>query len=151
MGGRWPVGFAGAQNSGVAEIVRQTPGSIGYLDLTYALQNQVAMDRVRNAAGVFVEPKLSGLTAAAAAKAAETAADLRVSLVDAPGRDSYPIAYYTWLIVPARLHETAKGHALAKFLRWMTAAGEANAASLGYAPLPAEIAATARQQADRLR
>jgi phosphate transport system substrate-binding protein len=151
LGGRWLVGLAGAQNAGVAEIVRQTPGSIGYLDLTYALQNQVALDRVRNGAGVFVEPKLIALTAAAAAKAAQTPADLRVSLVDAPGRDSYPIAFYTWLIAPARLHEAGKARALAEFLGWMTATGEASAASLGYAPLPPEIAARAKQQAARLQ
>jgi phosphate transport system substrate-binding protein len=138
------VGVAGAQNAGVCEVVKLTPYSIGYVDLSYALRNRVPANRVRNRAGVFIEPTLSSLTAAA--MAAETPSDFRTSLVDASSLAAYPIASYTWFIVPSRLNESAKKHALFEFLSWMLAAGQTYAAPNGYAPLPKEIIAREQRQ-----
>ncbi len=148
---RWPVGLAGAQNAGVFELVKQSPYSIGYVDVSYALQNRVAANRVRNRSGVFIEPTLSSLTAAADAKSAETPADLRSFLVDASGPAAYPIASYTWFLVPGRFNEPAKRHALFEFLSWMLAAGQTYTARCGYAPLPKAIVAREQRQLSLVR
>jgi phosphate transport system substrate-binding protein len=137
----WPVGLGGKGNEGVAGLVKQTPNSIGYVELIYALQNKLPYGDMRNRAGVFVRASLESVTAAAAAASKNMPADFRVSITDAAAKEAYPIASFTWLLVPARITDATKGEAIKKFLSWMLADGQGFAAPLGYAPLPAEVVA----------
>lgn len=132
----WPVGIGGKGNEGVAGTIKQTPGSIGYVELAYALQNNLPYALVKNKAGKFVEPTLETTTAAAAGAAAAMPADLRVSLTDPPGENAYPIAGYTYLLVYKDQKEKTKGEALARFLWWALHDGQKWAQDLFYAPLP---------------
>jgi phosphate transport system substrate-binding protein len=137
----WPVGLGGKGNEGVAGLIRQTPDSIGYVELIYAQQTKLPVASVRNRAGSFVEPTLDSVTAAAAAAAANMPADFRVSITDAVAPDAYPIASFTWLLIPTRIEDPAKGKAITSFLEWMLADGQKYAKDLGYAPLPASVIA----------
>jgi phosphate transport system substrate-binding protein len=134
---RWPAGLGAKGNEGVAGLVRQTPNSIGYVELVYALQNKMAYGKVRNAAGVFVKADLKSVTAAAAS--AEMPDDFRVSVTNPPGKDAYPIASFTWLLVPSKFQNAQKRAAITAFLRWMLTDGQKLAEPLGYAPLPAAV------------
>ncbi len=137
----WPVGIGAKGNEGVAGQVKQTPGGIGYVELAYAVQNKLPYAYMKNQAGQFVEPSLESTTAAAAGSAANMPADLRVSIVNAPGEKSYPIAGYTYILVYKDQQDPAKGKALVDFLWWGTHDGEQYATDLLYAPLPKEVVA----------
>ena len=135
----WPVGLGGKGNEGVAGLIQQTPNAIGYVELIYALQNKLSYADVRNKAGEFVRPSVESVTAAAAAASANMPPDFRVSITDPPGKDAYPIASFTWLLVPTRFTDATKGAAIKKFLGWMLNEGQSLASPLHYAPLPASV------------
>jgi len=135
----WPVGGSGDGNEGVADAVAQTPDSIGYVEFIYALQHQLSYGWVRNGAGQFVQANLTTVPAAAADFAASIRDDFRVSIANAPGRDSYPIASFTYLLVPDQFQDPAKRKLLSDFLVWMLTSGQKQCAALGYAALPPEI------------
>src|SRR2546427_2541415 len=137
----WPIGLGGKGNEGVAGLVKQTPNSIGYVELIYAIQNKMLYGKVRNRSGKFVQATLESVTAAAAAAAEKMPEDFRVSITDPAGADAYPIASFTWLLVPARIKSAEKGAAIKKFLAWMLADGQPLTAPLNYAPLPASVIA----------
>jgi phosphate transport system substrate-binding protein len=141
---KWPIGLGQKGNEGVAGSLRQMPGSIGYVELIYAVQNNIAYGSVRNAAGVFLKASLEGVTAAAAS-APKMPADFRVSITNAPGNDAYPIASFTWLLIPAQSKDAAKGKILADFLSWMVADGQKMTSALAYAPLPDNVAAKVKE------
>jgi phosphate transport system substrate-binding protein len=136
---KWPVGLGGKGNEGVAGQVKQTPGSIGYVELAYAKQNKLPYANVRNAAGRYVTPTIGSVTAAAAGMKLPKNTDYRVSIVNAPGNDSYPISSMTWILVYQNQLDRAKGQKLVEFLRWAYTSGEKSAESLDYAPLPAAM------------
>jgi phosphate transport system substrate-binding protein len=137
---KWPLGLGGKGNEGVAGYVRQMQGAIGYVELIYALQNNIAYGSVRNLSGSFVKGSLDSVTAAAAS-APKMPADFRVSITNAPGKDAYPIASFTWLLIPAQSKDPAKGKILADFLGWMVTDGQKMTTALAYAPLPDNVAA----------
>ncbi len=141
---KWPIGLGQKGNEGVAGSLRQMPGSIGYVELIYAVQNNIPYGSVRNAAGVFLKASLEGVTAAAAS-APKMPADFRVSITNAPGKDAYPIASFTWLLIPAQSKDAAKGKILADFLSWMVADGQKMTSALAYAPLPENVAAKVKE------
>lgn len=132
----WPVGLGGKGNEGVTGIVKQTPDSIGYVELIYALSNKLPFADVKNQAGDFVKPSLQSVTAAAAGYAREMPADFRVVITNAPGADAYPISGMTWLLVYEKQKDPAKGKKLVEFLKWMMHDGQKFAPELDYAPLP---------------
>lgn len=137
---KWPLGMGGKGNEGVAGMIRQLPGAIGYVELIYAVQNNIPYGSVRNSAGNFVKASLEGVTAAAAS-APKMPADFRVSITNAPGKDAYPISSFTWLLIPAQSKDAAKGKILADFLNWMVTDGQKMTSALAYAPLPDNVAA----------
>ena len=136
---KWPVGLGGKGNEGVAGMIRQMQGGIGYIELIYAVQNKIDYGSVRNAAGTFVKASLESVTAAAAS-AKTMPADFRVSITNAPGKDAYPISSFTWLLIPEKSKEASKGKILADFLTWMVDDGQKMTAELSYAPLPENVA-----------
>jgi phosphate transport system substrate-binding protein len=138
---RWPAGLGAKGNEGVAGLVKQTPDSIGYVELIYAVQNRMPYGRVRNAAGQFVKPDLASVTAAAAGASASMPADFRVSITNAPGKAAYPISSFTWLLVPTTIPDAAKKKTLVEFLRWMLGPGQKLTETLSYAPLPKNVVA----------
>ena len=142
---KWPVGLGGKGNEGVAGMVRQMPGAIGYIELIYAVQNNIPYGVVKNAAGNFVKASLESVTAAAAS-VQNMPADFRVSITNAPGKDAYPISSFTWLLIPVRSKDAAKGKILADFLNWMVDDGQKVTAQLTYAPLPQNIAAKVKAE-----
>jgi phosphate transport system substrate-binding protein len=135
----WPVGVGGQGNEGVAGLVMQSPGTIGYVELAYALQNKIAYGAVQNAAGEFVSASPEALTAAAAGAAASIPADFRISITNAPGKGAYPIASFTWLLVYQNPKDKAQAKAMVDFLRWALTDGQKDCAGLGYAPLPPSV------------
>jgi phosphate transport system substrate-binding protein len=135
---KWPVGLGGKGNEGVAGMIRQMQGSIGYIELIYAVQNKIPYGEVKNAAGNFVKASLESVTAAAGS-VKSMPADFRVSITNAPGKDSYPISSFTWLLIPAQSKDPAKGKILADFLNWMVNDGQKMTSDLSYAPLPANV------------
>lgn len=145
---RWPVGLGAKGNEGVAGQVKQTPGSIGYVELAYARQNGLAVAAVANSAGDFVTPSVEAVTAAAAGAARNLAptTDYRVSIVNAPGKGAYPISSFTWILVYERQKDSVKARKLVDFLNWALTEGEAHAAPLDYAPLPESMAARLKER-----
>jgi phosphate transport system substrate-binding protein len=141
---KWPVGLGGKGNEGVAGQIRQLPGAIGYVELIYAVQNKIPYGVVKNAAGEYVKASLDSVTAAAAS-VKSMPADFRVSITNAPGKDSYPISSFTWLLIPQTSKDPAKGKILADFLVWMVDQGQKETAALTYAPLPANVAAKVKE------
>ena len=137
----WPVGLGGAQNAGVAGLVKQTEGSIGYVELIYALQSKESYGEVQNAAGEFVTATLAGVSTAAAAAAANMPDDFRVSITDAKGKGAYPIASFTWLLVPSKIADPAKKKVIVDFLKWMVGDGQNLTEALSFAKLPKEVVA----------
>jgi phosphate transport system substrate-binding protein len=135
----WPVGLGGKGNEGVSGLVKQTAGSIGYVELIYAEQNKITHGAVRNAAGEFVTASTAGVTAAAAGVSANMPDDFRVSITDAPGKGAYPISSFTWLLVPTKIADPAKRRAITDFLKWMLTDGQKMAEALHYAPLPKAV------------
>jgi phosphate transport system substrate-binding protein len=142
----WPVGLGGKGNEGVTGQVKQTPNTIGYVELAYAVQNKLPVALVKNASGNFVEPSLEAVTAAAAESLPTTPPDLRVSITNAGGANAYPISSYTYILAYKDQKNAAKGKALVDFLWWGIHDGEAFAKDLQYAPLPAEIVRRAEAQ-----
>jgi phosphate transport system substrate-binding protein len=136
----WPVGLGGKGNEGVSGLVKQTPGSIGYVELIYATQNGIDYASVKNKAGKFVKATVEGVTAAAAGAAKSMPKDYRVSITDAPGAKAYPISTFTWLLVYPKNPE-GKGAEIKAFMRWMLKDGQKMAPALGYAPLPESVKA----------
>ncbi|MBO0799535.1 MAG: phosphate ABC transporter substrate-binding protein PstS, partial [Blastocatellia bacterium] len=139
----WPVGVGAKGNEGVTGQVKQTPYSVGYVELIYAQQNNLAFASVQNAAGEFVKPSFESVTAAAAAAAATIPDDLRVSITNPSGKDAYPISSFTYMLVYKEQTDEAKGKELVNFLWWAIHDGQAMAKGLGYAPLPPEVVAKA--------
>ena len=136
----WPVGVGGKGNEGVAGLIRQLPGSLGYIELIYALQNQISFGDVKNPAGNYVRASIEGVTEAAAS-IKEMPADYRVSITNAPGKHAYPISSFTWLLVPLQSPDPAKGKVLRDLLNWIVTSGESEAPALSYAPLPKNVVA----------
>ena len=136
----WPVGLGGKGNEGVSGQVQQTPNSIGYVELIFAVQNKMKTGKVKNAAGVYVEASLAGVTAAAASSK-EMPDDFRVSITNAPGKDAYPISSFTWLLVPEKIADPAKDKAIKDFVKWMVTDGQTMTTALAYAPLPKSVVA----------
>jgi phosphate transport system substrate-binding protein len=143
---RWPVGLGAKGNEGLTGQVKNTPNTIGYVELAYAVQNKLPVANIKNAAGAFVEPTIESVTAAAAASAGSTPEDLRVSITNAAGPTAYPIASYTYILVYKNQRGAAKGKALVDFLWWGIHDGEAFAKDLQYAPLPADIVTRAESK-----
>jgi phosphate transport system substrate-binding protein len=137
----WPVGLGGKGNEGVTGLIKQTPNSIGYVELIYAAQNNIPYGAVKNKSGVFVKADLKGVSAAAAGMAKDMPADFRVSITDPPGKDAYPICSFTWLLIPQKISDSAKRDSIKGFLKWMLADGQGYAEQLDYAKLPKEIVA----------
>ncbi len=135
----WPVGLGGKGNEGVAGQVKQIDGSIGYVELAYAVKNKLPYASLKNKAGNFIVPSLESVTAAAMSEAKKMPEDLRVSITDAAGKDSYPISGFTWLLIYKDQKDEAKAKALVNFLKWAFKEGEAFAPALYYAPLPKEV------------
>jgi phosphate transport system substrate-binding protein len=131
--------WANGPGKGVAGMIRQMQGGIGYIELIYAVQNKIDYGLVRNAAGTFIKASLESVTAAAAS-AKSMPADFRVSITNAPGKDAYPISSFTWLLIPEKSKDAAKGKILANFLTWMVDDGQKMTADLTYAPLPENVA-----------
>ena len=144
----WPVGRAANGNEGAAEMVKEIGGSIGYVEFIYALKNHLSFGKVRNQNGEFVAASL-GSIGIAAGKAAAMGEDLKVSIVNAPGAGAYPIASFTWLVVPSRDLDGGRREALTGFLKWMTGPGQLQAAALGYLALPRDV--VSREEAQLLR
>src|ERR1700690_1726640 len=136
---KWPGGLGGKGNEGVAGQVRQLQGSIGYVELIYAVENKITYGSVKNAAGNFVKASLDGVTEAAASAPAMPA-DFRVSITNAPGKTAYPISSFTWLLIPEQAKDQNKGKIIADFLAWMVNDGQKMTNQLSYAPLPANVA-----------
>jgi len=135
----WPVGIGAERNEGVADTVRRTPNSIGYVEFIYALQHELNFAAMQNSSGDYVKADLDSVTAAA--KSARTGSDdFRVSITNATGTHVYPIATFTWLLVSTVIRDPARRAALRDLLRWMLTAGQRQCSSLGYAPLPASMA-----------
>jgi phosphate transport system substrate-binding protein len=135
----WPVGLGGKGNEGVSGQVKGQPGALGYVELAYAVKNNMPVGSIKNANGKFVEPTIASTTAAAAGAARSMPDDFRVSLTNAPGDDAYPVASFTWLLVYKDQPNEAKGRALSKFLWWMSHDGQKFADDLLYAPLPSPV------------
>jgi phosphate transport system substrate-binding protein len=135
----WPVGVGGKGNEGVSGLVTQTPGSIGYVELIYALQNHISYGVVQNLAGEFVKASVESVTAAAAAAASQMPADFRVSITNAPGKGVYPISSFTWLLLYENPKDKAQAKTMLDFVQWALTDGQKFCADLGYAPLPASV------------
>ena len=135
----WPVGLGGKGNEGVTGQIKNTPNTLGYVELVYAIQNKLPVAHIKNAAGSFVEPTIDAVTAAAAASVASTPEDLRVSITNAQGATAYPISSYTYILVYKNQKDSAKGKALVEYLWWALHDGEKHAPNLHYATLPDEI------------
>src|SRR5580658_1141207 len=135
----WPVGVGGKGNEGVAGLIRQLPGAIGYVELIYALQNKITFGSIKNAAGNWVKGSIDGVTEAAAS-VKSMPADFRISITNAPGANAYPISSFTYLLVPSHPTDAAKEKVLKDMLSWIIKSGESEAAGLSYAPLPQSVA-----------
>jgi phosphate transport system substrate-binding protein len=150
---KWPTGLGAKGNEGVSGQVKQTVGSIGYMELAYAKQNNIPVAWVQDAAGEFVEPTIESISAAAAGAIASLPpdTDYRVSIVNAPGTNAYPISSFTWLLVSEQQADAEKGRKLVDFLRWMYGTGQASAASLHYAPLPPVLVERLTERLSRIK
>ena len=137
----WPVGLGGKGNEGVAGLVKQTPGSIGYVELIYALQNRIAYGAVKNSDGEYIKASIAGVKAAAAAAASQMPADFRVSITNASGKETYPISSFTWLLLYESPKDKEKSRAMVDFMKWALTDGQKFAADMGYAPLPESVVA----------
>src|SRR5215470_2735129 len=135
----WPTGVGGKGNEGVSGLVRQTPGSLGYVELIYALQNRISYGSVQNMGGEFVKASVAAVTAAANEAASKMPADFRVSITNAPGKGVYPISSFTWLLLYENPKDKAQSKAMVDFVKWALTDGQKFAPDLGYAPLPAEV------------
>jgi phosphate transport system substrate-binding protein len=135
----WPIGLGGKGNEGVTGLIKQTPGSIGYVELIYALQNNIPFGSVQNANGKYVKASLAGVTAAAAGSAKSMPDDFRVSITNAPGDTAYPISSFTWLLIPDQIKDASKRDAIKEFVKWMLTDGQGYNEGLAYAKLPKPV------------
>jgi phosphate transport system substrate-binding protein len=135
----WPVGVGGKGNEGVAGLVRQLPGAIGYVELIYALQNKITFGEVKNAAGNWQKASIEGVTEAAAS-VKQMPGDYRVSITNAPGKDAYPISSFTYMLIPLKSADAAKGKVIKDMMSWIVKSGESEVSALSYAPLPQNVA-----------
>jgi phosphate transport system substrate-binding protein len=135
----WPVGVGGKGNEGVAGLVKQTPGAIGYVELIYAIQNKISYGSVQNQEGEFVSASLDSVTAAASAAAKAMPSDFRVSITNAPGKGVYPISSFTWLLFYENPSDKARAKIMLDFMKWALTSGQKFAPELGYAPVPAAV------------
>jgi phosphate transport system substrate-binding protein len=147
----WPTGIGGKGNEGVSGLVSQTPGSIGYVELIYALQTKLTFGTVQNPNGEFVKASPASVTAAAAGAAANMPADFRVSITNAPGAGAYPISSFTWLLLFEDPTDKAQSKVMVDFLKWALADGQALATELGYAPLPADVVKMELAQLEKVK
>lgn len=145
----WPAGLGAKGNEGVAGLVKQTPNAVGYVELVYAIQNKMAYGQVRNQAGDFVKANLESVTAAAAA--VKMPPDFRVSITDPAGKGAYPIASFTWLIIPSSIPNPQKRAGVTQFLHWMLDEGQKIAPALNYAPLPEPVIAMEKEMIARVK
>jgi len=146
----WPAGLGGKGNEGVSGMVKQTEGSVGYVELIYAVSNKMSYGSVQNAAGTFIKGSLESVTAAAASMKAMPE-DFRVSITNAPGKDAYPISSFTWLLAPAEWADATKEKAFVDFLNWMVDKGQTMTSALDYAPLPKNIAAKVKARIKEIK
>ncbi len=146
----WPKGIGAVHNEGVAAMVRQLPGTIGYVELIYALQNKISFGYIKNAAGTWVKGSIAGTTEAAAS-VKTMPADYRVSITNAPGKTAYPISSFTWLLIPNPAPDAVKGKVIKDFLNWMLDHGESEVGALYYAPLPDSVIAKVRATIAQLK
>src|SRR5216683_6732399 len=137
----WPVGLGGKGNEGVSALVQQTPGSLGYVELIYAIQNHMPYGKVKNSSGEFVKADLASVSAAAAAAAKFIPDDFRVSITNPEGKAAYPIASFTWLLIPSKFSDSTKRDVVKDFLKWALTDGQQYAEALSYAKLPKEVIA----------
>jgi phosphate transport system substrate-binding protein len=135
----WPVGVGGKGNEGVSGLVKQQPGSIGYVELIYALQNKIDYGSVQNAAGEFVRSSIDSVTTAAAAAASAMPKDFRVSITNAPGKGVYPISSFTWLLFYENPKDKQRAKIMVDFMKWALTDGQKYCAELGYAPVPQSV------------
>ena len=147
----WPVGLGGKGNEGVSALIKQTPYSIGYVELIYAEQTKLPFGSVQNRDGAFVKATLKSTSAAAASAAKNMPSDFRVSITNPPREDAYPIASFTWLLIPEAVADPKKGKALVDFLNWMLKDGQKYAAELLYAPLPKEVITMEEKAIQRIK
>jgi phosphate transport system substrate-binding protein len=131
----WPIGVGGKGNEGVAGLIRQLPGAIGYVELIYALQNKINFGDVKNASGNFVKASIDGVTEAAAS-VKQMPADYRISITNAPGANAYPISSFTYLLIPVKSADPTKGKVLKDMLSWILKSGQGEVSQLSFAPLP---------------
>jgi phosphate transport system substrate-binding protein len=136
---KWPVGLGGKGNEGVTGLVQQTPGALGYVELIYAIKNNIPFPDIKNHDGNWITASLAGVSAAAAGAAANMPSDFRVSITDAPGADSYPISSFTWLLVYKSQKNKAKGEAVVKFLKWALTDGQKYTGALAYGAIPQPV------------
>jgi len=148
---KWPVGNGGKGNEGVAGLLSQIPGTIGYVELAYAVQNKLTYAKIKNKAGEFVSPTLESTTAAADGALRRMPDDFRMYITNAGGEQSYPICGFTWLLIPKTFKDPAIGKTVTDFLKWYLATGEAEAASLYYAPLPESLVTKVQAQIDQVK
>lgn len=135
----WPVGLGGKGNEGVTGLIKQTPGSIGYVELIYAIQNNIPFGNIQNASGKYIKASLAGVTEAAAGAAKSMPDDFRVSITNAPGAGAYPISSFTWLLIPSQFQDASKRDAIKAFLQWMLTDGQGANEALSYAKLPKPV------------
>jgi phosphate transport system substrate-binding protein len=135
----WPIGLGGKGNEGVTGLIKQTSGAIGYIELAYAVKNKLAYASIKNKTGNIVEPNFNSVTAAAEGASKSMPEDMRVSITDADGKDSYPISGFTWLLVYKNIKNNSKAEAMVKFLNWAMEKGQTFASELYYAPLPKSV------------
>ncbi|HEX7191496.1 MAG TPA: phosphate ABC transporter substrate-binding protein PstS, partial [Thermoanaerobaculia bacterium] len=147
----WPVGVGGKGNEGVAGLVKQTPGAIGYVELIYALQNKIPYGSVQNLAGEFLRASTETVSNAAAAAARNMPKDFRVSITNAPGKDVYPISSFTWLLVQVSPKDRNRARMLNDFIHWALTDGQRYCHDLGYAPLPKEVVALEMEALKRVK
>jgi phosphate transport system substrate-binding protein len=147
----WPTGLGGKGSEGVTGTVKNTPNSIGYVELIYASANNIPYGNVKNSSGAFIKADLASVTAAAAGAAKTMPDDFRVSITNAPGKTAYPIASFTWLLIPQKFSDAGKRDAIKGFLKWMLADGQSYTEQLAYAKLPKEVVAKELKAIDKIQ
>jgi phosphate transport system substrate-binding protein len=147
----WPAGLGGKGNEGVTGLIKQTPNSIGYVELIYAAQNNIPYGSVKNSSGSFVKADLKSVSEAAAGAAKDMPDDFRVSITNAPGKTAYPISTFTWLLIPQKIQDGTKRDAIKGFLKWMLADGQDSVEALSYAKLPKQVVEKEKKAIDNVQ
>jgi phosphate transport system substrate-binding protein len=147
----WPTGLGAKGSEGEAGQIQNTPNSLGYVELTYAIQNKMQYGKVKNSAGVFVAADLASVTAAAASAAKEIKDDFRVSITNPTGKDAFPISTFTYLLIPEKIKDPAKKKAMVELMKWLLTEGQTQTAALSYAPLPKAIVEKELKALDKIQ